>query len=322
LLGWRTSATSSFALLDLSPSVAGIQYDPGTFDASQSTSPGGLPSSPRSTSLNVPLPEVSSKNDGLWANLKKLSAATGLELNLLSSERSLIVLLPLAVLLSFLAHPFSAAVAQVSPSAAFARSTTQGALLFLLGVIVFYAGEAMHRDREARIEPVLWSTPAADYVFLISKFLATLVLALVLLSLIGLTAVLTQILRGQAPVEVSTYLVTYSIILVPGLAFMAAASIALNVLLRDKYAAYAVIIATSAALFYLYLQGYNHWLYNPVLYGLWTEADLASTSGAVRILVLRIYCLTITLLFLWLAHLCFERKSGARHFFSTRSSKA
>ena len=85
-------------------------------------------------------------------------------------------------------------------------------------------------------------------------------------------------------------------------------AIALNVLLRDKYLAYVVIIAISSGLFFFYAQGYNHWLYNPVLYGLWSESDL--TSGGVRILVLRIYCLGIALLSLRLAHLGFERKSG------------
>jgi ABC-type transport system involved in multi-copper enzyme maturation permease subunit len=165
---------------------------------------------------------------------------------------------------------------------------------------------------ELRIEAILWSAPVPDNVFLISKFLATLLLALFLLLLIGLTAMITQVLRGQAPVEVSTYLVTYAVILVPSLAFMGAACLAFNVLLREKYLSYAFIIAISSGLFYLYTQGYNHWLYNPVLYGLWTEADISSMPS--KVLVLRVYCVGITVLFLLVAHICFERKStGRRH---------
>ena len=183
----------------------------------------------------------------------------------------------------------SAAVSDVSYSASFASHSANGLLLFLLSVIVFYTGEAMHRDREMKVEPVLWSVPAPNNVLLLSKFLSTLLLVLFLLVLVGLTAMLTQLLRGHTPVEISTYLVTYSVILVPSLAFMAAASIALNVLLRDKYLAYAVSIATGSGLFYLYSQGYNHWLYNPVLYGLWTEGDLVGTgSGFSRLLSLRV----------------------------------
>jgi hypothetical protein len=67
--------------------------------------------------------------------------------------------------------------------------------------------------------------------------------------------------------------------------------------------------ATVGGLFYLYTQGYNHWLYNPVLYGLWTYADLAGNSGAhPPILTHRIYCLALTFLSLGLAHLYFPRR--------------
>ena len=301
-----------FSVLNLSTAAERLYYDPETFEAARSDQfekrdfEGGVRRD------SVPLPVVVRKNDGVKANLRKLVAAAALELRLLRSERSLVVLIPLAVLLSFLSLPFSTSVSDVSHSAAFASSSANGSLLFLLGVIVFCTGEAMHRDREVRVEPVLWSAPAPNNIFLISKFLATLLLVLFLLLLIGLTAMLTQLLRGQTPVEISTYLVTYSVILVPSLAFMAAASIALNVLLRDKYLAYAIIIGISSGLFYLYTQGYNHWLYNPVLYGLWIPADLTgTTAGASRIVALRLYCIALTSLFLLIAHLFFERPRKA-----------
>ncbi|HYJ86062.1 MAG TPA: ABC-2 transporter permease, partial [Pyrinomonadaceae bacterium] len=176
-----------------------------------------------------------------------------------------------------------------------------------LGVTLFYMGEAMHRDREVRVEPVLWSVPASNSVLLLSKFLSTLLLTLLLLVLVGLTAILTQLLRGQTPIEISTYLITYSVILVPSLAFVGAFAIALNILLRDKYVTYTVSSATGLGLFYLYSQGYNHWLYNPVLYGLWTESDLNPVPA--RLLLLRAYWLGITLICLLLAHFGFQRKT-------------
>jgi hypothetical protein len=137
-------------------------------------------------------------------------------------------------------------------------------------------------------------------------------LAFLLLLLIGVTAMLTQFLRGQTPIEMSAYLITYSVILFPSVAFIAAASIAFNVLLRDKYLAYAIIIGISSGLFYLYTQGYNHWPYNPVLYGLWIPADLAgTTAGASRIVALRLYCISLASLFLLIAHLFFQRPRKA-----------
>ena len=135
--------------------------------------------------------------------MRKLIAATVLELNLLRHERSLLALVPLSILISFLALPFSITTPGASHSAVFAGSSARGLLLFLLGVIVFYIGETMHRDREIRVEPVLWSTPASNNVLLLSKFFAVLLVSLALLVLAGFTAMLTQFLRGQTPIEIS-----------------------------------------------------------------------------------------------------------------------
>lgn len=301
--------SDEISALNLSTAAERLSYDPETLHAAL-----GAPFRSDCVSAHkletAPLPEVAQVNEGYKANLRKLAAATVLELRLLRSENSLIVFIPLALLLSFLSLPFSAGVSEVSYSASFARHSANGVLLFLLGVTVFYTSEAMHRDREVRVEPVLWSMPAYNSVLLLSKFLSTLLLTLLLLVLVGLAAILTQLLRGQTPIEISTYLITYSVILVPSFAFVGAFAIALNILLRDKYVTYTVSIAIGSGLFYLYSQGHNHWLYNPVLYGLWTESDLTHIPSG--LLLLRAYCLTLILICLVIAHLGFQRKTRGR----------
>src|SRR5207302_6262015 len=104
-------------------------------------------------------PKITRVNEGIRANLNKLIATLGVEFRLLRSERSLIVLLPLALVLSIFDLAFFRVTPEVSYSATYATSTANAMLLFLIGMAVFYTGEAMHRDRELRIEPVLWSTP-------------------------------------------------------------------------------------------------------------------------------------------------------------------
>ncbi|MFN7943770.1 MAG: ABC transporter permease subunit [Blastocatellia bacterium] len=258
----------------------------------------------------VLLPEVTRVSEGFSVSFKNLVAALGVEFRLLRAERSLVVLMPVAIFISTPELAFYEVVPDVSYSATYASSTAKTLLLFLLGMTVFYAGEVMHRDREVGIEPLLWAAPAPNNVFLLSKFFATLSLTLSLIVLAGLTAIIIQFLKGHTPIEIPAFLITYSVILLPSIVFLTGVSIALNVLLRDKYLTYAVSIGTEAALFYLYSQGYNHPLYNPVLYGLWTSSDL--TSGArhlPQILTHRIYCLGISVLCLSLAHLFFERKT-------------
>jgi hypothetical protein len=100
------------------------------------------------------------------------------------------------------------------------------------------------------------------------------------------------------------------LILIPSTVFLTAAATALNVLLRDKYLTYAVSFAVGGGLLYLFNNGYNHWLYNPVLYGLWTPDDLTSAAGNHSLIIThRIYCLALSALLLSLAHLCFERRT-------------
>lgn len=309
----RPGKAEEFSTLGLSTAAEGVYYDSESFKET-SGPPSRRTESPETLKTtvvtSVPLPAVNTASVGIRAHLNKLIAALGVEFRLLRSERSLVVILPLAMLLSFLSLPFQAAFSGETYSAAFASRTASGLLVFLLGVIVFYTGEAMHRDREVRIEPVLWSMPAPNSVLLLSKFLLTISLTLVLIVLVGLTAIATQLLRGHTPVEIQAYLITYSVILLPSIVFMAGTSLALNVLLRDKYLAYAVSIGTGAGLFYLYSIGYNHWLYNPLLYQLWKYADLTGAgNNHVTILTHRIYCLAIGGMCLALAHLFFERRS-------------
>ena len=302
----RPRKVEEFSVLNLTTGAAGFYYDP------PSTEPalGGWFEADHSRE-KVLLPGVTRTTAGIGSHLRQLFAALGVEFRLLLSERSLVVIMPLAIFLSILEVAFYNIPPDVSYSAAYATNTAKLLLLFLLGITVFYTGEAIHRDREVRIEPVLWAAPAPNNVLLLSKFLTTLLLTLSLITLVGLAASLIQLFRGHTPVEISAYLITYSVVLLPTIVFTTAASIALNVLLRDKYFAYAVSIATGAGLLYLYNLGYDHWLYNPALYRLWTYSDLIGLgSGQGRILTQRIYWLALSCLCLALAHLGFRRKSA------------
>jgi ABC-2 type transport system permease protein len=258
----------------------------------------------------IALPQVNTVTQGLRAAFEQFKAALGVEFRLLRAERSLVVVAPLIMFICGLELAVYEVVPDLSYSAAYASRTANSLLLFLFGVAVFYAGETIHRDRESRIEPVLWSTPAPNLVMLGSKFSATLLLSLSLIVLVALTAIGVQVYKGHAPLEVETYLKTYAVILVPSALFMIAASVALNLFLRDKYLAYAVSLAIGGAIYYLTGQGYNNWLYNPVLNQLWTPSDLANGgSPLTRILIHRVYCLALSALLLALALLVFERKT-------------
>ena len=300
------SQAEKFTALNLSTADQGIYFDAATLHET----PSHLKVSSHVVDL---LPSVTRANEGLSAFVEKLRAALDVEFRLLRAERSLVVLLPLVIVLSTLEIAFYRVVPEFSYSATYASNTANTLLLFIIGITVFYTGEAMHRDRELRIEPVLWSTPAPNSVILLSKFLVTVVLSFILIGLVGLTALVIQLVRGHSPVEITPFVLVYGFVLMPGAIFVAAVSVFLNVLLKNKYLAYVVSIGIAAGLFYFYSVGYNHWLYNPLLYRLWTYVDLTGAgNNQATILWHRVYCIAIAAACLALAHLLFERRSTHR----------
>jgi hypothetical protein len=130
--------------------------------------------------------------------------------------------------------------------------------------------------------------------------------------LVGIVTIALQMLKHNGPVELEAYLRIYFLILLPNAIFMAAAVLALNVLLRDRYVTYAAAIGICAGLFYLYSQGYNGWFYNPMLFQLWNYPDLIGGQNFSRILWHRAYCLALAVIFLSVAHFCFPRCSRTR----------
>lgn len=303
------SGQGQISVLNLAPAYERLYHEPELSHAPEANDA----VAPRAHDETAPaaLPRVAQITEGWRASLAQLAAALAVEFRLLLAERSLAAIAPLVMFVCGLELIAYNVAPEATYSAAYARRTNDALLLFLFGIAVFYTGESIHRDRETRIEPVLWSTPAPNFALLCSKFAATLLLSLSLITLVGFVAVGIQIYKGHAPLRLQDYLSTYALISLPSVIFMTAAAIALNVLLRDKYLTYAASLGLGGAFYYLAGQGYQHPLYNPLLSGRWTPFDLVNGGGNLKlILIHRVYCLALSILLLALALLCFERKSS------------
>jgi ABC-2 type transport system permease protein len=256
----------------------------------------------------IALPSVTVEGSGIRANFRKLLAALVVEFRLLLAERSLVVIIPFAVLLSTMEVIFWTVRANGSYSAAYISNIAGNSLLFMIGISIFYVGEALQRDRDLRIEPLVWSQPIPNFVLLFSKFLATLLVVCALLILVGLIGVVTQALKRNGPVELFVYLRIYFWILIPNAIFLAAAATFLKVFLRDRYLTYTAATGIGGGLFYLYSQGHTRWLYNPLLFRLWQYSDLQGGISLSRIAQHRAYVLIMALVCLALAHLFYQRR--------------
>jgi ABC-2 type transport system permease protein len=272
----------------------------------------------------IHLPEVAIRHQGFGAQLSKLIAAVIVEFRLLCGERSLVIMIPLAILMCIVQlAPLGRAsgVLPVPLSALYAANSVDALLVLLFGVTIFFTGEAVFRDRELKVEATLWCKPASDAVFLLSKFAAVFFLSLCFVTIGALTAIAVQSYKNFATFELYPYFIIYSVILLPTVAFMSTASLLLSVLLREKYIAYIAGVASGGALFYLFTQGHNGWLYNPVLFQLWDYTDLNTVgSNFARILLQRIYWLAISSACLASAHLFFKREAVKSLFANHRLS--
>jgi hypothetical protein len=258
----------------------------------------------------IAIPPVTVFGSGWRTRLTQFYASIAVEFRLLCTERSLIILAPLVIFLTSLefnsfSNVFGAPFFPLS--SVYAPNSVRALLILLCGITIFYTGELMHRDRELNVEPMLWSTSIPDWVLLLSKFTAIFLLALTLMVLTALTAIALQFYRGAIP-EIGPYFIIYSVILLPSIALMIGMAITLNVLLRNKYLAHTAGVAFGGGLLYLFGQGYTNWLYNPVLYQLWTYSDLTGLEPYWTGLALhRLYWLAITVAGLALAHWLFRR---------------
>lgn len=306
----RSQNAEKLSVLSLSTPSEAVYYDADSFQETHTRQFDKPDSRDNEMHRVIPLPDVARANEGMRANFNKLTAALGVEFRLLLSERSLIVIMPLAIVISTLEVAFWSVAPEPSFSAAYAGNTAKALLLFLLGITIFYTVEAMHRDRDLKIEPLLWSQAGPNYALLLSKLLATLALTFALIVIVGVIAIALQVWKRNSPIELAAYLRIYGLILIPNTIFMAAAALALNVLLRNRYVTYAAVIGTCAVLFFLYSQGHNHWLYNPLLFQLWSYADLVGGLNRFWIFEHRLYVLALSAIFIALAHLAYPRRSS------------
>lgn len=302
----RAPAQTNFTALDLTAPPPERIYGGGL----QGYSNSGAATEEQTTvsRRNVAIPAVSTVTAGAGAVWRQFSAALGVELRLLRAERSLVVLLPLSTALCCLEVSMFDAPAGVAPSAAYAEAAARALLLFVCGITAFYAVESMHRDRELRVEPVVWAAPVSDAALLLPKLAAVSLASLLLVTLVDASALAVQVARGRAPLSLTPYALVGALLLAPGVLFVGAAAVALSVLLRDKHLAHAACVAAAVALFYLYGQGYDGPLYNPLLYRRWNYADLASAPLVAQ----RLYTLALAGVCLTLAHLSYARRSAGR----------
>lgn len=163
-------------------------------------------------------------------------------------------------------HPVSSAVAQL----------LQGSYSVLLVIVVlFYAGELVFKERQARINEVTDALPVPDWMPMLSKLVALLGVIALFQGIGMLAGWGVQLAQGHAALEPLTWLKILAVgsvpfVLMGGLAFVA------QVITNNKFVGYGVIILLLVAQEGLGALDFTHNLYS---FGEWPNAPWSDMNG-------------------------------------------
>jgi ABC-2 type transport system permease protein len=118
-------------------------------------------------------------------------------------------------------------------------ATIQGSFfLFLIGIIIFYSGVIVWRDRDYKINEIKDATPAPSIVMFISKLIAmvfTIGFVLLCSIVIGVSA---QLIMGFTLVKLDVYFISIMVIDLLGFTFLIVLSLLLHYVINNRYLAY------------------------------------------------------------------------------------
>jgi len=228
------------------------------------------------------LPVPASLDAGPGVLPSRLRASIATELRLLTHERSLWIMVPLIMTLAGVwaytfVGPFRLPVYPVSSE--FAQQMVGDLLLLLAGTVIFYTGEAFHRDETHRVRAILYASPVSNATLLLGKYVAMVVLAVGMTLATFAAGIVSQLVRwelidGRTYVELGPYVDVGLRILLPSILILVAIALTVNVLVRGKAIAYFASITISVGYVWLLLDGERSLLVNPLMIGHWAYSDL------------------------------------------------
>ena len=118
-----------------------------------------------------------------------------------------------------------------------------GFSLFVVGIIAFYTGVIVWRDRDARISEIVDATPMATSMTLASKMIALFCGILLVLASAMPVAIVIQLLNGYAEVDLWQYFIRLIVVEGLGFGYLIVMSFLFQSLINNRYVAYFAFVA-------------------------------------------------------------------------------
>lgn len=116
-------------------------------------------------------------------------------------------------------------------------------ILFFFIIVVFYSGQIVWKERDAKLDAIYDSSPVAEAVNLVGKLLSLILTYAVLLSSLIVAGVLFQSLSGYYNYNLQVYFIDFFIGILPFLAMFTAVSFFFQVVTNQKYIGHIAVVA-------------------------------------------------------------------------------
>ena len=107
--------------------------------------------------------------------------------------------------------------------------------VFILIVTAIYTGELVWRERDARMDDIGDSMPAPSWLGFLAKFIAVLVLQLLLLSVVMVCSIAVQLSQGFTRIDIGQYLFQLFVLQFSGDVLIAVLAFAVHTVVNNKY---------------------------------------------------------------------------------------
>ncbi|QEH36323.1 ABC-2 family transporter protein [Aquisphaera giovannonii] len=142
-------------------------------------------------------------------------------------------------------------------------------------LLLFYSVESFERERATRLAPIAFSTPVRTGSLMLGKAAAQAAVATVIIVAMGLAGYVLILVQGTVPFSIRPFLIVWGLLLLPSLAAWSCFVMAVQSLTKNRYATYAIGLASIAFTAYRLFTGEINWVGN---WPLWSAANWSDIS--------------------------------------------
>ncbi|TAG31336.1 MAG: hypothetical protein EAZ35_03895 [Sphingobacteriia bacterium] len=181
--------------------------------------------------------------------------------------------------------------------------------LFIFIIILFYSGEAIHRERTTRFDIINDAMPVPNFVFLLSKFTSLAGIAIILVSFPMIAGILIQVLKGHTDFDFTVYFTELYLLTLPGFIQMILLSFAVHLIVNNKFGGHGVAMIIWVVMFLL--RNFGEMNYNLFFYSYTPNYKWSDMNGIGHflkpLLWFNLYWLMLGCLLTVIAYLFYQR---------------